>query len=523
MSLRQNSRRKRAVAALSLGCAAPSAAALTASTAAPRARAGQPRMAVAEKRGVDQLRGHAPAALREQTLQLFWTETEFSVEDGWEGTVKTAARGELTAPRTIGRGRNPSCLAVDSMSRNVYWTDHGHSAITRASLDGTTAEPVAQGVFGHRFKDGPWGLAVDPTSSTVIWSSAGHGKIRRCDLHGDNVQTLSQGDTNAWSAAGPWGLAPHLRPGCAAARPPPGMRHTETLAPERGMGSVFWASWGRISCCELGSGHVRDVVRGVVDPIGLVIDANNERLFWTDAKAGKVQCANFDGSRVCDVATGLAEPWGLALGPTHLFWTERRRGSIMSCSLKTGAVSEVVGGLSSPEGIGLLNGPAPVAPPHAAAAAGKYAAAGGRHAAASSVGMHARRASAAARAAAAAAKQVRTAELGNPPAVPPARRARRKTAGSRGVQIGALVGAGAAAGAAAGAHAAAGGGKPSAARQAAARKPSVKVLTSGDVAAAVQARDFFASVPAAAVTRRAAPSTQDIIRLSETALNELKA
>ena len=77
------------------------------------------------------------------------------------------------------------------------------------------------------------------------------------------------------------------------------------------------------------------------------------------------------------------------------------------------------------------------------------------------------------------------------------------------------------AGAGAGAGAAADGDKPAAARQAA-RKPTVKVLTSGDVAAAVQARDFFAGAPAAAVTRRAAPSTQDIIRDIETALNELK-
>ena len=79
-------------------------------------------------------------------------------------------------------------------------------------------------------------------------------------------------------------------------------------------------------------------------------------------------------------------------------------------------------------------------------------------------------------------------------------------------------------GAGAGAGAGADGKPPAAARKAAAsRKPTVTVLTSGDVATAVQARDFFASVPTAAVARRRAPSTQDIIRLSETTLNQLKA
>jgi len=184
-------------------------------------------------------------------------------------------------------------------------------------------------------------LAVDPSTSTLIWSSAGHGKIRRSDLEGQNVQTISDGDTNAWSASGPWGLAPHLRPGCLSARVPSGMRRANDLGPATGVGRVFWSSWGRVSCCELSDGKVRDVVRGLVDPIGLALDARNNRIFWSDAKAGKVQCANLDGSRVCDVATGLAEPWGIALGPTHIFWTERRRGAIMSCSLRTGQVSQM--------------------------------------------------------------------------------------------------------------------------------------------------------------------------------------
>ncbi|KOO22870.1 low-density lipoprotein receptor-related protein 4-like protein [Chrysochromulina tobinii] len=116
---------------------------------------------------------------------------------------------------------------------------------------------------------------------------------------------------------------------------------------------VFWTSWGRIQKCDLSTGRVEDVVRGLVDPTGLVFDEREDgRLFWTDAKAGKVQCAALDGTRVCDVATGLDEPFGLVLGPTHLFWTDRRRGAIQSCCLRTGAVRDVITGLCAPEGIG---------------------------------------------------------------------------------------------------------------------------------------------------------------------------
>ena len=107
------------------------------------------------------------------------------------------------------------------------------------------------------------------------------------------------------------------------------------------------------------------MVRNLVDPTGLAIDVRQNRIFWTDRKAGKVQCAQLDGSRVCDVAMGLQSPMGLALGPTHLFWTDRARGAIQSCCLKTGIVRDVIDGLQAPEGIAVLNGrrPMPTAAP----------------------------------------------------------------------------------------------------------------------------------------------------------------
>ena len=67
------------------------------------------------------------------------------------------------------------------------------------------------------------------------------------------------------------------------------MRRANDLGPNTGIGRVFWSSWGRVSCCELSDGKVRDVVRGLVDPIGLALDARNNRIFWSDAKAGKVR------------------------------------------------------------------------------------------------------------------------------------------------------------------------------------------------------------------------------------------
>ena len=242
----------------------------------------------------------------------------------------------------------------------MYWTDRSDGTISRAGIDGQTPpQHLGDGLFGHTTNDGPLGIALDPLTETVMWSAAGHSKIRRADLDGGAIATVSGGDPESWSGSGPWGLALHLRAGCTGARVPLNVRRDEVLSgPSSGLGMVFWTTWGRVQCCELGSGRVHDVVRGLIDPQGLVLDADGEgggRLFWTDAKAGVVQCSALDGSRVCDVATGLDEPYGLALGPTHLFWSDRRRGAIQSCCLRTGAVRDVVTGLAAPEGLALLN------------------------------------------------------------------------------------------------------------------------------------------------------------------------
>ena len=322
---------------------------------------------------------------RPHTRALFWTESEYDAdEERWVGKVKTAEPHELHRPyaaaapasqpelqpsdppasspfrRTLGAGTHPSGLAVDSRNGFVYWTDRSDGTISRAGIDGQTPpQHLGDGLFGHTTNDGPLGIALDPLTETVMWSAAGHSKIRRADLDGGAIATVSGGDPESWSGSGPWGLALHLRAGCTGARVPLNVRRDEVLSgPSSGLGMVFWTTWGRVQCCELGSGRVHDVVRGLIDPQGLVLDADGEgggRLFWTDAKAGVVQCSALDGSRVCDVATGLDEPYGLALGPTHLFWSDRRRGAIQSCCLRTGAVRDVVTGLAAPEGLALLN------------------------------------------------------------------------------------------------------------------------------------------------------------------------
>ena len=98
---------------------------------------------------------------REQTLSLFWTERVNDPVNGLGGCVRTAARDEVAAgvQRTVASGVDPNCLAVDSLQRTLYWSDRSKGAITRASVDCDKAELIAEGCFGHRHLDGPWGSA----------------------------------------------------------------------------------------------------------------------------------------------------------------------------------------------------------------------------------------------------------------------------------------------------------------------------------------------------------------------------
>uniref|UniRef100_A0A7S0QA41 SMP-30/Gluconolactonase/LRE-like region domain-containing protein n=1 Tax=Coccolithus braarudii TaxID=221442 RepID=A0A7S0QA41_9EUKA len=292
----------------------------------------------------------------QQTLSIFYTESDYdSASRKWVGRVQKLEAINPDEPRSIYDGVCPTGLAVDSCHGRLYVTDPRAPAIVSCEFDGSNVQSIGAGLFGTRMMDGPWGITIAPTMNTVMWSAAGHCAIRRADLDGSNVQIASQGDSSAWSASGPFGLGVCLRPGCAmamrSARSP-----TDSFM-QNGLGRIYWTSWGRIQVCEMGTGQVSDVVRGLIDPTALVVDTEHRRLFWTDAKAGKVQCSALDGSRVCDVATGLSSPWGLALGPTHLFWTDRGRGVVQSCCLSTGIVRDVLSGLREPKGVALLNGP----------------------------------------------------------------------------------------------------------------------------------------------------------------------
>uniref|UniRef100_A0A673GQR4 Low density lipoprotein receptor-related protein 4 n=1 Tax=Sinocyclocheilus rhinocerous TaxID=307959 RepID=A0A673GQR4_9TELE len=81
-------------------------------------------------------------------------------------------------------------LAVDWVSRNMYWTDTGRNTIEVAHLDGTSRK-----VLVNNSLDEPRAIAVFPSKGFLFWTDWGHiAKIERAYLDGTDRKVLINTD-----------------------------------------------------------------------------------------------------------------------------------------------------------------------------------------------------------------------------------------------------------------------------------------------------------------------------------------
>jgi hypothetical protein len=120
---------------------------------------------------------------------LYWTDDYFSV--GQSAISEASLDG--TSPQTIVTGLDdPDGVAVDGS--HIYWTNLGNTyanggngTISEANLDGTSPQTIITG--GE-----PYGIAVD--GSSLYWGDASSGTIHRASLDGTSTVTIvtGQGD-----------------------------------------------------------------------------------------------------------------------------------------------------------------------------------------------------------------------------------------------------------------------------------------------------------------------------------------
>lgn len=192
---------------------------------------------------------------------------------------------------------NPDGIALDWISRNIYWTDTGTDRIEVARLHGGYRKVIigrkpprkivsrflilCSCTLGDGLID-PRGIAVASELGWLFWSDWNEKdpKVERSNLDGsERVYIVSE----------------HL-----------GWPNGITLG-------TFWCALSRES----------------VLINGLVSDLIKMKIYWSDAKFDRIEFANMDGTdRQTLIKENLPHPFGFSLMGDYLYWTDWQRRSI---------------------------------------------------------------------------------------------------------------------------------------------------------------------------------------------------
>lgn len=259
-------------------------------------------------------------------------------------------------------GQGPDGIALDMEQGHIYWTGMGVPAnddgfIRRSDLDGSNIITVV--APGGTYT--PKQLRIDHENSKLYWSDREGMRVMRSNIDGSAIETLVTTGTSAsdrqdnsnwcvgialdlaggyvyWSQKGPDnGMVGSLRR--ASLTMPAGEDSTNRsdievvfaglpepidvdLDLERG--HIYWTDRGDDTInrapIEIPSGATaanridREIlIEGVREAIGVTLDLERGKLYFTGGTGGRVGMANLDGSDVVDLVTGTAGLTGIAV------------------------------------------------------------------------------------------------------------------------------------------------------------------------------------------------------------------
>lgn len=179
-----------------------------------------------------------------------------------DGSVVTPLPGVIPAADWLVVG-----LFVDGDAEKIYWVHGGFNEgrISRANLDGSGREVLLSGLTNPR------GLAVDVDAGLMFWSDTQDRVLYRAALDGS-------------------GLTPIRDTGDQYGRPT-----VDALSQLVYYGNL---ATGQIRRCAYDGSGDELVVSGGDDPVGIALDLDAGRLYWTDAQTvtNYIARANLDGS-----------------------------------------------------------------------------------------------------------------------------------------------------------------------------------------------------------------------------------
>ena len=198
----------------------------------------------------------------------------------------------------LGLTTTPKQLAVDVAGGKVYWSDRGdvegenvNPKIMRSNLDGSEVETIVSSDLMS-----PVGIQLDTAKGKVYFTDRYANDIKRANLDGSDVETIVS------NTEYPVDLALDFD-------------HGVFYWTARQAGCIYRAD---LDATEIDGNSLSPIVTGLHAPIGVCLDVENGRLFYTDviisSQSGSLWESDLDGQNARQIATASL-PCGIYFVP----------------------------------------------------------------------------------------------------------------------------------------------------------------------------------------------------------------